>query len=549
MRRITLSLFLCFCAVGRFEMRAQQAPAGSIAGVVLDAATKDPIRRAIVRLSTVGDNPQDAVAWTDSNGRFAFGFLQAGRYQLVASKDGYAASLFGRETTSRLPAVIKLAAGENRVDFVFRLEHPATISGTVFDEDGEPLPGVPVNAMRQGFIRGEKQLMPGPSAATDVHGHYTVSIPGSGKYVLVTRHVFQNTMKAQAEVSATQQQRQYVYTEQFYPGTDQESAAVPLTVNPGVQIKNIDFRMTARPALTLRGHVALPPGVPQSAQVNVNLYQPGIAYGLHLGAMVMQPNFEFTFGNLGPTTYVLMAHLAAEGKEYQGLRRVDVTDQQPVQDVAITLDPAKELSGQVTITGPDAAKHHADTVSLTPHDRTQSPQQNLQAKVNPDGTFHFSNVPTGVWDIGPGPIPRGGYIKSMSLGDKDVLTEKMEITASNSAPLKIVIGTRGAVLTADVTDANDQPVRAELVLAPDGKFHHVFSFYRVAITDDEGHFKMNGLTPGTYKIYAFDESPGQVGDPDLLTPYEQLGTALELKDAEETSVKLHLIPVKKEGQQ
>ncbi len=550
MHRITVSLLVALCVSGFADLRAQQpATTGTIAGVVLDAATKDPIRKAIVHLSTVGNDPQDAVAWTDGNGGFAFGFLPAGRYQLTASKDGYAVTLFGRDKTTLLPPVIKLAAGENRTDFVFRLEHPATISGTVLDEDGEPLSGVQLSAYRSGYVRGEKQLAPSGSTSTDTQGHYTITTGRPGKYVVGTRHPFQTALKAQAEVSATQAQRPYVHPDLFYPGTDQESSAVPIDVSAGAQIKNIDFRMIARPALMVNGHVAMPAGVSPASPFMVNIYQPTLVYGLHLGMVASPPNFEFGIGSLPPGTYMLMARVSVEGKEYQGFRRVDLTGEQGAQDITLTLEPCTELSGQVSVSGPDAAKHRAQSVDLSPHDRTRFGQQNLHARVNPDGTFHFSSVPAGVWDISAGPIPRGGYIKSMHLGDQDVLTEEMEITPSRTAPLKIVIGTKGAILKADVTDANDQPVRAEIMLVPDGKFRKVFSFFRAAVTDDEGHTQMNGLTPGPYKIYAFDESPGEVGDPELFTPYESQATSVELKEAEETSVKLHLIPVKKGEQQ
>ena len=57
-------------------------PSGTIAGLVLDSGSNAPIRRAVVTLSTVEARPQDAVAWTDASGRFAFGYLPPGRYEL-----------------------------------------------------------------------------------------------------------------------------------------------------------------------------------------------------------------------------------------------------------------------------------------------------------------------------------------------------------------------------------------------------------------------------------------------------------------------------------
>src|ERR1700680_567805 len=79
------SLGLCCWMTAAFAQIPQQAPAsGGIAGIVLDA-NNVPVRRAIITLSTVETPPQDAVAWSDANGRFSFSNVPAGRYQLRAS--------------------------------------------------------------------------------------------------------------------------------------------------------------------------------------------------------------------------------------------------------------------------------------------------------------------------------------------------------------------------------------------------------------------------------------------------------------------------------
>src|SRR4051795_7128318 len=65
------------------------APAGMVSGTVLDKMTQKPVRRVVVTLLTTEARPQEAVAWTDNEGRFAFGYLPDGRYRLTASKMGY----------------------------------------------------------------------------------------------------------------------------------------------------------------------------------------------------------------------------------------------------------------------------------------------------------------------------------------------------------------------------------------------------------------------------------------------------------------------------
>src|ERR1700680_1600912 len=137
------SLGLCCWMTAAFAQIPQQAPAsGGIAGIVLDA-NNVPVRRAIITLSTVETPPQDAVAWSDANGRFSFSNVPAGRYQLRASKSGYEPAFYGSKTARVPPEIIRLAAGEFRTDFIFHLQGMSWLSGMVLDEDGDPLGGVP----------------------------------------------------------------------------------------------------------------------------------------------------------------------------------------------------------------------------------------------------------------------------------------------------------------------------------------------------------------------------------------------------------------------
>jgi hypothetical protein len=125
--RGSIGLF-CAWVVGALAQTLPQAPVfGGIAGIVLDT-NNAPVRRTIVTLSTVETPAQDAVAWTDTNGRFSFSSVPVGRYQLRASKEGYQPAMYGAKT-ARVPAeIIKLAAGEFRTEFIFHLQAMSSIS-------------------------------------------------------------------------------------------------------------------------------------------------------------------------------------------------------------------------------------------------------------------------------------------------------------------------------------------------------------------------------------------------------------------------------------
>ena len=254
------------------------------------------------------------------------------------------------------------------------------------------------------------------------------------------------------------------------------------------------------------------------------------------------PDYNFLCPQLAPGSYLLVPQATIDGRRHRGVQVIDLGPQ-GLRDITIPTEPSIDLAGSVSVEGPDAGKHAASFVSLVPGDDIPWNAPQLRANVNQDGSFKIIGVPPGIWDINAGPIPPGGYIKSMRLGDQDVLTEEMVIRSSTASPLKIVLGTRAATIQGDVT-SGDQPARAVVLLAPDGKFRHVNSFYRFGSADDTGHFEIKNATPGEYRLYAFDElDPRSIQDPDFLKPFENSGVPLTLREGPNDSPKLSVIAV------
>jgi len=532
----------CSLAIGALAQTSPPAASsGVIAGMVLDATGNSPIRRAIVTLSTVETQPQDAVAWTDANGRFSFGYLPPGRYQLRATKDGYQPAAFGAANSRRPPGIIQLTAGESRNDLVFRLQLVSSISGVVLDEDSEPLQGVQVQVMRPEFRRGNRRLMPGPMAMTDSNGRYRLSGLVGGQYAVVVHGMNRSALKIHPEATPGQPQPQYSYGVQYYPSTDRTEAAALVAVQAGQEVSSIDFKLQARPATSIEGKIVVPMGAGSVRDIVVNIMSEDYPNRLAGSSGASQPEYHFSHPQLMPGSYVLVAQATIDGKRHRGVQTIDLGPQ-GLRDIAIPLEPTIDLAGTVSIEGPDAAKHTPSFVSLVPGDDIPWNAPQLRANVNKDGSFKITGVPPGIWDIDAGPVPPGGYIKSMRLGDQDVLTEEMMIRPSTAEPLKIVIGTRAATIEGDVLQG-DQPMRAMVLLSPDGKFRHVTSFNRFTATDDKGHFAIKNATPGEYRLYALEEFDQQsIQDPDFLKPFEKHGVPVSLREGPNDSQKLSVVP-------
>ena len=120
------------------------------------------------------------------------------------------------------------------------------------------------------------------------------------------------------------------------------------------------------------------------------------------------------------------------------------------------------------------------------------------------------------------------------------------ITSETGAPLRIVVSTQGATVEGSVTNSR----RAVVLLAPEGRFRAVTSFYRLTASDEEGHFEIKGAMPGAYKLYAFEElNANAIEDPEFLKPFESFGAAVVLQEGQSTSQDPSPIPAGARGRQ
>ena len=543
--RVTLCLLVvCTAAWCQPDKASSPSESAWVGGTVLDRGTGSPLLKALVTLSTEQAEPLDALAITDSAGRFAFANVPPGRYQLHADCKGYLRASYGAETANHPPGIIALHAGEKR-DFVLRLEAPGSVSGVVVDAEGDPLPGVTISLWMQFFWRGKPRFFERNTVNSDDRGLYRISGVVGGRYIVMANGLGRQAFRMQPEAIADQKApEQARYGVQFYPGTDRMSAAAVIAVEPGREVKGTDFRMAANLTATLRGAVNPPVELPADSRIDVEIIQqdlPDENQG-HFVFSLPGPNYSFEQYGLVPGEYLLLTRLSLGERRYQGAQRVELSGGAD-KEVTLTLVPGIDLSGTLRIEGDDGDPREY-SIELSPGESLSPSGFRPTAAVKADGTFVLKSVVPGTWDIGVKPIPPGGYIKSMRLGDQDVLTEDMIIGPRTAAPLRIVVSTRGGVLEGSVKrSSGEDAARAIVLLAPAGTYSNVLSFYSTAVADEGGRFKLRGLTPGGYKLYAFEAmEDGAWQNPEFLKPYESLGEKVEIAEGANASKEMQLIP-------
>jgi protocatechuate 3,4-dioxygenase beta subunit len=554
---------------GMAQAQAPPPPYAAIGGVVLNDVTGTPMERAAITLSTLDDTPLEALTFTESNGRFGFTDIPPGKYQLHADLDGFQRVWFGASTPARPPGTLKLAAGDFRYGITFRLRPLGSISGVVLDPDGDPLVSAQIRLLRSTWERLKPAYSYIRVAGTDELGRYHLENLVPGQYMLMASQPNVQALTIQPEAAsqtAAQAAQKKMYAVQFYPDAASLAGAAPVQVTEGEEIEGIDFHLSTRAAAALRGKIALPGGVPnvipngvpngaagdaaanQNVQISVfpqDIPMAGFQFAASHGN-AFPPNYDFEIPNLIAGPYMVAASLSAAGRDYRSVERIEL----PAGGAEITLHPdrAIDLSGRVDFEGgpqPGGPVRVALIPGGFPPGRSR-----IRTEAQPDGSFVLANVDAGIWDIHVEPVPPGGYVKAMRLGDRDVLTEDMNIDPGTREALHIVVSARGAVVsgTVKVPEGVARSARAAVLLAPYGKYAQVLSFYRRASADDAGHFEIKGVTPGRYKVFAFEElDAAAYEDPGFLKSFDGFSEAFDLAEGARADRQIQLILAGTEG--
>ena len=67
--------------------------------------------------------------------------------------------------------------------------------------------------------------------------------------------------------------------------------------------------------------------------------------------------------------------------------------------------------------------------------------------------------------------------------------------------------------------------------------------YKTAVTDQDGRFTFRGITPGDYRIFAWEDiEPFAYFDPAVVKQYEALGKSVRVQESSSDNAEVRLIP-------
>ena len=131
----------------------------------------------------------------------------------------------------------------------------------------------------------------------------------------------------------------------------------------------------------------------------------------------------------------------------------------------------------------------------------------------------------------------------------EFLLEKGFDPAGAHASLEVVISGDGGRISGAATgkDQKAQP-GVTVVAVSDQPLRWISERSKSASTDQNGRFNIQGLRPGRYHLYAFEEiEPGAYDDPQFMKRYLDRGKTIDITENSQQMVDLTMIP-KEENQ-
>jgi hypothetical protein len=148
----------------------------------------------------------------------------------------------------------------------------------------------------------------------------------------------------------------------------------------------------------------------------------------------------------------------------------------------------------------------------------------VQTKPAPDGKFTFKGALGASYSLFP-TMPSGLYVADFRMGDRSHYEDGTFRLSESNEPIQIVLSSSTAAVSGTVIWPNGQKgAKTVAVLVPDAPLRHNHYVYKQANTDESDQFRIIGVPPGNYKLFACDATLANGWrNVDVISKYEDIG--------------------------
>lgn len=482
-----------------------------IKGTVVNSATHEPIRKALVTLSGVASRSM----FTDDSGSFSFANVISGYLVLQAQRPG-----FNMERPKMLDTTKSL-------EYELKLVPLSVIYGRITGAHDEPLEHATVQVLKSQVSNGRRNWSPVNGGSTDEDGNFRIASLQAGTYKISAGPVRVSDL---GSLNAA-------YPITYYPDAPDRNAASPIQLQPGQQME-LKFKLAPATSYSVSGSIV---GASGSFGASIEF----------LDSTGMALNFPYRFDpdtrsfevrNVPAGRYTIRTTAFGEARiPFRGRTPVNVNSN--VTGVTVILSPPTSIPVTYrTIftkqTPPQQNELVAGMAAQVQLISTAVEQSNyyVQPEGRPeDHVFSVQNVEPGTYNV---EVTSGGpwYVASVQSGSRDLLHDTLIVPAGGKVePIEVTLRDDPATLQGTVRGAETQ---GELIVVSDtDPSRHVRTSYGSGFD-----FYISSLAPGSYSVYAFDHLDNiEYANPDVLREYRSRAARVTLSANQTTKVTVDLI--------
>jgi hypothetical protein len=552
MKRLSaLVCCLLSCALAAQEgPSSAEAKLATIQGVVVKEPGSEPIKKALIELIAESQNGQgNYTALSGNDGSFRVENIVPGRYRLFVERTGYQEIIKQRERSEG--RLITLAPEQELKDFVIHLQAAAVIEGRVTDEDGDPMAEAQIAVFRQTFVAGHTRWEQIAAERTNDLGEYRISGLAPGQYfVAVTpppdfRSLIETAgNKPRGPAATAEKPANYAYQTTYYPGTRERAQATPIQLHPG-DVFPANFSLTRGPSLTIKGAVT---NLPAGASAAITLQSRD--FNVVLNGTEMRKDGSFEIRDVSPGAYTIIATVDNVSPPMMARQSLQVAEN--IDDLRLSPQVGGTIRGRLRIEGGPGVRTQDSQIFLLlrPSEDAGDALSSLgltsqPAQVNADGIFEWKDVAPDRYfiQLSDGIATTDWFVKSVATGGRDVSESGFNV-GGGVTTLDLVASTNGASLEGVVTNAAGEPVADSVLVAlPETRLRRLPDHYRKTASDQSGRFRLRGLPPGDYTIFAWESVEGEAYfNPGFIRSFEGQGKVVHVSEGQRVSLQVKVIP-------
>lgn len=534
------------------QPQAAFAPADTpfhISGTVVSSPTGEVLADTEVSIGRAGTVDTLKSMLTEQNGHFNFDGLPAGKYWLAAERRGFSRQSF-EEHQGYFTGI---AAGPHlqSENLVFRLRPDASISGSITDDQNDPVREAQVMLFHAAVENGTSTMQSSEPSVTDDQGRYRFGHLVPGKYfIAVTARPWYAESQQQyvgiypgrgplgpdnraqgAEAGNSVLDVAYPLT--FYAGATDASSATPLNLKAGDHAA-ADVSLTPVPAIHLRIHA---PNInldqEHRPQVSVLLTQRlfGAAPTAVAGQTIQNDNGDFEISGIAPGQFDVT--LQSYGKDARSwTQTINASGDSEINMIGST--PAAVVSGKIKLD--DAA---APQIQAFIEFRGQTLAESFGAQVSASGDFTATQMPVkpGNYEVSVLNVP-GAVVDSITSTGAKVAGRIIEIDGKKPVELTVRLARRlGAVKGTALR--NGTPLGGVMIVLVPREAEKNKSLFRRDQSDSDGTFALTDVFPGSYTLLAIERGWDlEWSDPATLSPFMKQGQPIEVLPNAELEVRV-----------